>query len=93
MLMFSYDEKLESKQMEIKQELPEESKQRKTWALPHFFWLLLLPLFEVTWQVFTLEVVGTALGPLRPLRLGVFERAHWAHWAPGDVVCCTRMLG
>ena len=64
MLMFSYDEKCESKQMEIKQELPEESKQRKTWALPHFFWLLLLPLFEVTWQVFTLEVVGTALGLL-----------------------------
>ena len=31
-------------------------------ALPHFSLLLLLPLCEMLWQSFTLEVVGTALG-------------------------------
>ena len=31
-------------------------------ALPQFCWLLLLPLFAMPWQSFTLEAVGTALG-------------------------------
>ena len=33
-------------------------------ALPHFLWLILLSVFEMTWQAFTLEMVGTALGCL-----------------------------
>eukprot|EP00434_Breviolum_minutum_P026379 symbB.v1.2.023322.t1/scaffold2124.1/size88503/4 len=33
-------------------------------ALPQVCWLLLLPLCEMPWQSFTLEVVGTALGLL-----------------------------
>ena len=33
-------------------------------ALPQFCWLLLLPLLEMPWQIFTLEVAGTALGLL-----------------------------
>ena len=64
-LMASYEVKhrgskhIESKDIETK-ELP-------MWAvlaLPHFLWLILLSLFEMTWQGFTLEVVGTALGCL-----------------------------
>ena len=57
-LMASYDMKhRESKHMET-EKLP-------TWALMallHFRWLILLSLFEMTWQGFTLEMVGTALG-------------------------------
>ena len=33
-------------------------------AVPHFLWLVFLSVFEMTWQGFTLEVVGTALGCL-----------------------------
>ena len=33
-------------------------------ALPQFCWLLLLPVLEMPWQIFTLEAVGTALGLL-----------------------------
>ena len=33
-------------------------------ALPQVCWLLLLPLFAMPWPIFTLEVVGTALGLL-----------------------------
>ena len=33
-------------------------------ALPHFVWLILLSVFEMTWQGFKLEVAGTALGCL-----------------------------
>ena len=38
-----------------------------TWAhfaLFHFLWLILLSVFEMTWQAFTVEMVGTALGCL-----------------------------
>ena len=59
-LMASYEVKRrESKHIET-QKLP-------SWALmalPHFLWLVLLSVFEMTWQDFTLEVVGTALGCL-----------------------------
>ena len=59
-LMASYDMKhRESKHIETKG-LP-------SWALmatPHFLWLILLSVFEMTWQAFTLEMVGTALGCL-----------------------------
>ena len=51
-----------------------ESKHIKTAELPgwaffallhfHFLWLILLSVFEMTWQAFTLQVVGTALGCL-----------------------------
>ena len=59
-LMASYDMKhRESKHIEAEM-LP-------TWAvfavLP-FLWLILLSVFEMTWQAFTLEMVGTALGCL-----------------------------
>ena len=33
-------------------------------ALPHFLWLIVFSVFEMTWQAFTVEVVGTALGCL-----------------------------
>ena len=33
-------------------------------ALPHFLCLILLSIFEMTWQAFTVELVGTALGCL-----------------------------
>ena len=59
-LMASYDMKRrESKHIET-EKLP-------SWAffaLPHFLWLILLSVFEMTWLAFTLEVVGTALGCL-----------------------------
>ena len=59
-LMASYDMKhRESKHIETEM-LP-------GWAvlaLPHFVWLILLSVFEMTWQGFTLEMVGTALGCL-----------------------------
>ena len=57
-LMASYDMKhRESKHIE--------SKKLPGWtvlAVPHFLWLILLSVFEMTWQAFTVEVVGTALG-------------------------------
>ena len=60
-LMFSYEEKFIKKQYQNGDlELP-------FWAmlaLPQVCWLLLLPLFAMPWQSFTLEVVGTALGLL-----------------------------
>ena len=56
-LMASYDMKhRESKDIET-EKLP-------TWAflaLLHFLWLILLSVLEMTWQAFTLEMVGTAL--------------------------------
>ena len=59
-LMASYDMKnRESKHIET-EKLP-------TWAvlaLLHFLWLVFLSVFEMTWQGFALEVVGTALGCL-----------------------------
>ena len=57
-LMASYDMKhRESKHIE--------SKKLPGWtvlAVPHFLWLILLSVFEMTWQAFTVEVFGTALG-------------------------------
>ena len=49
-----------------------ESKHIETEVLPmwafcaplHFLWLILLSVFEMTWQAFTVEMVGTALGCL-----------------------------
>ena len=49
-----------------------ESKHIETEVLPmwafcaplHFLWLILLSIFEMTWQAFTVEMVGTALGCL-----------------------------
>ena len=59
-LMASYDMKhRESKHIKT-EELPKWA----VLALPHFLWLVLLSLFEMTWQAFTLEMVGTALGCL-----------------------------
>ena len=59
-LMASYDMKhRESKYIET-ETLP----MWADWALPHFLWLILLSAFEMTWQAFTLEMVGTALGCL-----------------------------
>ena len=59
-LMASYDMKhRESKHVET-EKLP-------GWAdlaTPHFLWLVLLSVFEMTWQAFSLQVVGTALGCL-----------------------------
>ena len=59
-LMASYEVKhRESKHIE--------SKKLPMWAqfaLLHFLWLILLSVFEMTWQAFTLEMVGTALGCL-----------------------------
>ena len=59
-LMASYEVKhRESKHIE--------TELRPGWAaiaLPHFLWLILLSVIEMTWQGFTLEVVGTALGCL-----------------------------
>ena len=61
-LMASYDMKRrESKAKDIDTtELPRWA----VLALPHFLALILLSFFEMTWQAFTLEVVGTALGCL-----------------------------
>ena len=60
-LMFSYEEKQYDHRDDSRYiELP-------VWAmlaLPQVCWLLLLPLCEMPWQSFTLEVVGTALGLL-----------------------------
>ena len=59
-LMASYDMKhRESKHIET-EELPSWA----SFALLHFLGLILLSVFETTWQGFTLEVVGTALGCL-----------------------------
>ena len=59
-LMASYEVKhRESKHIET-EKLP-------NWALvalPHFLGLILLSLFEMTWEAFTVEMVGTALGCL-----------------------------
>ena len=59
-LMASYEVKhRESKHIDT-QKLPSWA----VFALPHFVWLILLSVFEMTWLAFTLEVVGTALGCL-----------------------------
>ena len=59
-LMASYEVKhRESKDIET-EELP----MWAVFALPHFLWLVLLSVFEMTWQAFTVEMVGTALGCL-----------------------------
>ena len=55
-LVFSYEEK----QCQDESQLPVCA----VLALPEFCWLLLLPLLEMPWQIFTLEVAGTALGLL-----------------------------
>ena len=55
-LVFSYEEK----QCQDESELPVCA----SLALPQFCWLLLLPLLEMPWQMFTLEAVGMALGLL-----------------------------
>ena len=59
-LMASYDMKHRESKHNMTTRLP-------TWALfavPHFLWLILLSVFEMTWQGITLEMVGTALGCL-----------------------------
>ena len=59
-LMASYDMKhCESKHIET-----EKVPHWAVFALPHFLALILLSVFEMTWQAFTLEMVGTALGCL-----------------------------
>ena len=59
-LMASYDiKRRESKDIET-----EVLRRWALMALPHFLWLILLSVFEMTWLAFTLEVVGTALGCL-----------------------------
>ena len=58
-LVFSYEEK----QCQDESELPGCAFSALP-ALPQFCWLLLLPLLEMPWQMFTLEVAGTALGLL-----------------------------
>ena len=59
-LMASYEVKhRESKHIET-EKLPKWA----VLALPHFLWLILLSVFEMTWQAFMLQVVGTALGCL-----------------------------
>ena len=55
-LVFSYEEK----QCQYESQLTVCA----IFALPQFCWLLLLPLLEMPWQLFTLEVAGTALGLL-----------------------------
>ena len=61
-LMASYDMKRrESKAKDIDTtELPKWA----VLALPHFVWLIVFSVFEMTWQAFTVEMVGTALGCL-----------------------------
>ena len=63
-LMASYDMKHRESKRKAK---GIETTQLPTWALmavPHFVWLILLSVFEMTWQAVTVEVVGTALGCL-----------------------------
>ena len=63
-LMASYDAKHRESKRKAKHVETEKLPGWALFALPHFLWLILLSVFEMTWQGFTLEMVGTALGCL-----------------------------